>query len=391
MSLINYIIWNPYKELFRIGPLAIRWYSLMIILAFLLGLRLIGFFYKKEGRPAEDVEKLALYILLCCLVGARMGEVLFYNFSYYLRHPWEAILPVTFSPSFKFVGYQGLSYHGALLGGLLAIYLYARYEINVGFFSIKVKKVTRQRQNFLWLLTPLAFSVLMGFFVRIGNFINSELFGTPTQNSYGIVFAQPLTEYLKENSFIIQDAQVFKDHTSPKLTLPNAYQPIILQLTIKKAGIDESTLQYFLENQLKSYLVNNEVISQHIYEPLDQPLKYSVHKNKQQFYTAKIYTWGIPRHPVQLYESFAYLIILVVLYSWWYRKGAEIKPGIIAGLAAMSSYSARFACEFYKDPFNIIIPGNYPITMGHILSLLTVLLGLGIFVYAYKQPNSLAK
>jgi phosphatidylglycerol:prolipoprotein diacylglycerol transferase len=388
MSLTNYIIWNPHTELFRIGFLAVRWYSLMIIFAFLIGTRLIGYYYKKEGRPVEDVERLTLYILLCCLVGARLGEALFYNFNYYLKHPLEAILPVTFYPSFKFVGYRGLSYHGALLGGILAIYLYARYEISLELFRIRFRKVKRQGQSFLWLLTPLAFGVLMGFFVRIGNFINSELFGTPTHSSYGVIFAHHIVDRLQRDTSIIQETKVFKDLTAQNIETENGYQPITLSLTIKKAGIDEPTLKGFLENQLKSYLASSK-ISDHVYEPAEQPLNYRLYKNKKQNYIVDIYTKGISRHPVQLYESFSYLMILIALYYWWYRKGPYIKPGIIAGVAAMLSYGARFVCEFYKDPFNIVMPGKYPITMGHILSLLTVLLGLVIFIYAYRQPRPL--
>jgi prolipoprotein diacylglyceryltransferase len=362
----------------------------MIILAFLIGKQLLSYYYKKEGRPVEDVEKLSIYILLCCLVGARLGEIVFYSPAYYLKHPLEALLPISLSPTFHFTGYKGLSYHGALLGGLAAVYLYANYEISFSLFPFRFRMLKHKRpgQNFLWLLTPLAFGVLMGFFVRIGNFINSEILGTPTYSQHGVLFASDVIASLKNSTPIIQEAKLLKDHTPTSSEAPNGYRPIILELTIKKAGIDEQTINHFLINQLKNYLVNNPAIGEHLYEPADTPLNYTLTKNKKQSYIARIHTFGIPRHPVQLYESFSYVLTLLGLLYWWNRKGPAIKQGVIAGLATIISYSFRFVYEFFKDPFNILIPGNHPITTGHLLSLFTVLMGVIILIYAYRAPQT---
>ncbi len=357
----------------------------MIICAFLCGRQLIKYFFKKEGRPVEDVDQLSLYVLIACLVGARMGEVFFYNFSYYWRHPLEAIFPVEFSPHFHIVGYKGLSYHGALIGSIVGTLLYAYYQINFSLipFRLKVKKHKKQGQSVLWLLTPVAFGVLMGFFVRIGNFVNSEILGTPTHNQHGVLFAKDLIEGISNSSAAIKSVQILKDTTSPPEP-SHAYPPIVVACTFAHTGVDEGQLRSFIENKLASYLHNNRHINEQLYLPADAPLEYTITKNKKGQYTANIRAFGIPRHPVQLYESFSYLLTLLVLVAWWNLRGAQLRDGVIAGIAGMVSYTFRFFFEFFKDPFNVVIAGKYPITMGHILSLLTVVGSMLILVLAYR-------
>jgi phosphatidylglycerol---prolipoprotein diacylglyceryl transferase len=381
----NYIIWNPNEVLFQLGFFKVRWYSLLIICAFLCGRQLLKYFFKKEGRPVEDVDPLSLYILIACLVGARMGEVFFYNFSYYWRHPLEAIFPVEFSPHFHVVGYKGLSYHGALIGGVVGTLLYAYYQISFSLvpFRLKVKKHRKQGQSVLWLLTPLAFGVLMGFFVRIGNFFNSEILGTPTHNQHGVLFAKDITQGITNSSAAIKSVQILKDSTSQPEPL-HAYPPIVVACTFAHTGVDEEQIKLFVENKLTNYLRNSHRINEQLYLPADAPLEYTLTKNKKGQYTANIKAFGIPRHPVQLYESFSYLLTLLALVAWWNWRGSQLRDGVIAGVATIVSYSFRFFFEFFKDPFNVVIPGTHPITMGHILSLLTVLGGMIILILAYR-------
>lgn len=388
MLSLHYIIWNPSLALFQIGPLAVRWYSLMIILTFLGGSQLARYIFQKTGRPVGDVDELSLCVLCGALVGARLGEVFFYRPAYYLKHPLEAILPVTFTPSFHFTGYQGLSYHGVLLGGLAAMYLYANYCIAFSLFPFRLRFTKRQRkgQSFLWLSTPLALGVLMGFLVRIGNFINSEILGTPTHSQYGVLFVHNVVEQLQKNAHAIANVKVLKGKAAQEVSHP--YQPITLELTFKKAGFEEGAIKRFIEHSLKHYLGADPCICEHVYQPPEQALDYTLTKNRKQAYVARIKTLGIPRHPVQLYESFAYLLTLLVIFYWWHRKHSTLKDGVIAGTAAAVSYSFRFVCEFLKEPFNVLIQGSYPITMGHLLSLLTVVGGGILIIYAHTRPQA---
>lgn len=379
----SYLIWNPSEILFQLGFFKVRWYSLMIISAFLCGRQFVKYFFKKEGRPTADVDELSLYVLISCLVGARFGEVFFYRFSYYCQHPLEAILPVEFSPTFRIVGYQGLSYHGALIGGIVGTLLYAYYQIQFSLipFKFSIKKRRKQQQSFLWLLTPVAFGVLMGLFVRIGNFINSEIIGTPTHNQYGVLFANAIVQKIQCTSPGIQEVKVVKDSAASP-DPDHHYQPIVIACKFP-AGVKQAQIEGFVRDKLEMSLRYGSSIRQHLYLPAAAPLAYTISKQTDGKYVAYIKAFGIPRHPVQLYESFAYVLILGVLVAWWRWKGAQLRDGILAGMAMILSYTARFFLEFFKDAFNVVIPGAMPITMGHILSLCTVLAGGLLVVMSY--------
>jgi len=100
------------------------------------------------------------------IVGARLGHCLFYEPSYYLSHPLEMILPITFPPGggVKFIGYQGLASHGGALGLLIALYFYSR-------------KTKHSMIDTIDLIAVVA-SLECGF-IRLGNFMNSEIIGIP--------------------------------------------------------------------------------------------------------------------------------------------------------------------------------------------------------------------
>jgi prolipoprotein diacylglyceryl transferase len=109
------------------------------------------------------------------LVGARLGHCLFYEPSYYLSHPLEMILPVTFPPDggIKFSGYQGLASHGGILGLLIGLYIYSR----------KTKHPMIDTLDLIAVVAGLCFG-----FIRLGNFMNSEIIGTPTTLTWGVIF-----------------------------------------------------------------------------------------------------------------------------------------------------------------------------------------------------------
>jgi prolipoprotein diacylglyceryltransferase len=366
----------------------------MIICAFLAGRQLLKYFFKKEGRAVEDVEEFSFYVLIACLIGARLGEVLFYNPIYYLTHPLEAILPVTFSPSFKVVGYKGLSYHGAILGSIIGTFLYSRYQIKVSLYPPVFKLIKRKEVNksFLWLLSPLALAMMMGFLVRIGNFINSEIIGTPTHSSYGVFFAKSTFSGTQTLSKTVKSLEILKDSTAQPDSL-QGYQPIILQYTFANTGVSETTarnfvtltLSFFFQLHLDPDQTFN--IKNHLYVPHPASPDYTITKNTKGQYVARVKAFVITRHPVQLYESFSYLITLILVLLWWNSRAGKIPDGMVAGLAMVTCYSFRFLFEFFKDPFNVLIPGQHPITMGHLLSFITVLGGILIIVLSYYNSK----
>lgn len=157
-------VWNADPEIFRFGSVAVRWYGLLYATSFLVGTLIIAKMFKMEGKKPETVDRLLLYMLLAVVIGARLGEVLFYNPAYYFSKPLEI---------FK-VWKGGLSSHGGFVGIVTAIYLYSKKT---------------EGQPFLWVLDRIVIIVsLAGVLIRIGNFINSEIIGKPTNGNWGVVF-----------------------------------------------------------------------------------------------------------------------------------------------------------------------------------------------------------
>lgn len=158
------IHWNVDPTLFRLGPLAPRWYGLLFASGFLIGFYLMRHVFQREDRPETDLDYLLLYLLGGTIIGARLGHVLFYAPGYYLSRPFEIIA----------IWEGGLASHGGLIGVPLAIWLYSR---------------RRDDQPFLWLLDCLAAPVaLTGSFIRLGNLFNSEILGRPSDLPWAVVF-----------------------------------------------------------------------------------------------------------------------------------------------------------------------------------------------------------
>lgn len=176
MTLLK-INWAPNEKLFEIGGFGIHLYSLMFIIAFLLGLRLFRKIFQKEQVDQKFLEPLFVYMVVSTLLGARLGEVFFYSWDYFQNHPLEILLPIkekADGSGYDFIGFRGLASHGATLGIIVGIYLYQRIY--------KFKPL-------LWILDRLTLPVAVGgFFVRTGNFFNSEIVGKYTGSNFGVVF-----------------------------------------------------------------------------------------------------------------------------------------------------------------------------------------------------------
>lgn len=170
----QYIDWNPSPEIFKIGSFAVRYYSLMFVIAFMLGLHLMKKIFINDRIPIEKLDSLFIYIVVSTLIGARLGHFLFYDPQFLFEKPLEVILPFRFSPKFEFTGFAGLASHGATIGIIIAMYIYS-------------KKILKQ--PLLFILDRITIPVAAGaIFVRLGNLMNSEIIGKPTNSDYGFVF-----------------------------------------------------------------------------------------------------------------------------------------------------------------------------------------------------------
>lgn len=172
---LNYINWSPDPEIINIFGISIRYYGLLFVSGLILCIYILDWIFKRENIPSGNIEKLSIYGMVGIIIGARLGHCLFYEPSYYLSHPVEMILPIKFlqEGGFKFTGYQGLASHGGALGLIIALIFYSR-------------KTKHSILDTIDLIAVVA--ALGGGFIRLANFMNSEIIGMPTTKPWGIIF-----------------------------------------------------------------------------------------------------------------------------------------------------------------------------------------------------------
>jgi prolipoprotein diacylglyceryl transferase len=162
-----YIIWDINPDIFVIPGIdhPVRWYGLSWALGFLVSQQVMYYIYKKEGRPAKEIDTLTIYVVVAAVVGARLGHVLFYDPVNYLQEPLRIFA----------VWEGGLASHGGALGVLVALYFFAK----------------KTHVNYLWIADRLVIvSALTGWFIRFGNLMNSEMVGTPTTLPWAFIFTK---------------------------------------------------------------------------------------------------------------------------------------------------------------------------------------------------------
>ena len=173
MKILQFV-WNPISEGITIGNFTIYYYSLMWMIAFILGFYIMQIIYKKEGLSMEKLDSLFVYTILGTMIGARLGHVIFYQFELFEEDFFSVFLPFRFNPTFEFSGFRGLASHGAAIGIISAMFIY----------NSRILK-----KSVLWILDRIVIPVAIGgAFIRIGNFFNSEIVGKETESSFGVVF-----------------------------------------------------------------------------------------------------------------------------------------------------------------------------------------------------------
>ena len=158
------IVWEPTSDGIRLfGDFKIHYYSLMWMLAFVLGYQIMKKIYKNEEQSEKKLESLFMYSVLGIMIGARLGHVIFYQSELFREDFFSVFLPFKFSGGFEFTGFRGLASHGATIGMITSMYIYN-------------KKVLEK--SVLWILDRVVIAcALGGIFIRIGNFFNSEIIG----------------------------------------------------------------------------------------------------------------------------------------------------------------------------------------------------------------------
>jgi prolipoprotein diacylglyceryl transferase len=260
---MNFLIvpWDVNPEIFRIGSFAIRWYGVLFASSFVVGYIIMNRIFKNENLGEPVLDRLTIYMAIGVIAGARLGHCLFYEPGYYLKHPLEILM----------IWHGGLASHGAAIGILIALWLFARKE----------------KKDYDWILDRIAIVVaLSGLFIRTGNLMNSEIYGVETTVPWGFVF-----------------------------------------------------------------LRNGE---------------------------------NAPKHPTQIYEGLAYLIIFIILYRmYWSKKGQHIQ-GTIISLACILIFTARFFIEFLKED-QVAFEASMKLNMGQLLSIPFILIGITGLILSIRR------
>lgn len=165
LTILTYIVWDINPDIFTIPIInhPVRWYGVLFALAFLISQQIMYFIYKKEGRPIAEIDTLTIYMVVATIVGARLGHVLFYDPVHYFQNPHKIFM----------IWEGGLASHGGVIGILIAIYLFAR-KIHV---------------PYLWALDRVSIVASLTFcMIRLGNLMNSEMIGIPTNLPWAFIF-----------------------------------------------------------------------------------------------------------------------------------------------------------------------------------------------------------
>lgn len=157
------IPWDVNPEIIRVGSFAVRWYGLFFASSFLFGYIIMNKIFKNENLDEAVLDRLTIYMALGTIIGARLGHCLFYEPGYYFQHPLEILM----------IWHGGLASHGAAIGILLALWLF----------------VKKEKKDYVWVCDRIAIVIaISGFFIRMGNLMNSEIYGIETTVPWGFVF-----------------------------------------------------------------------------------------------------------------------------------------------------------------------------------------------------------
>ncbi|GIU17310.1 prolipoprotein diacylglyceryl transferase [Shewanella sp. MBTL60-007] len=257
---MEHFIWNIDPVAIDVMGLKVHWYGILFALAIASGFQVMKRIYIKESLPVESLDNLLMYCVVGIIVGARLAHCLFYDPAYYFSHPLKIFA----------IWEGGLASHGGGLGAILALYYYQR--------QVKLP--------FLFLLDRLAIATaIFGFFVRMANFVNSEILGLPSTVPWAIVF-----------------------------------------------------------------------------ERVDM----------------------LPRHPAQLYEAIAYLLIFVLLWAIYKLTDMKLKHGAIFGLFLVLVFSSRFLIEMVKVK-QAVYADTWTFSAGQLLSIPFLIVGVALLAMPYLR------
>ncbi len=378
---MNYMVWAADPDLANLGDLTIRWYGLLFASGFLISQQILFRVFKAEGHKEADVETLTVYMVIATILGARLGHVFFYEPARYLANPIDILK----------IWEGGLASHGAAFGILFALFLYSNYDIKFNFTRFKgtFRKHPRAGQSFLWVVDRIVIVVaLTGALIRFGNFMNSEIEGLPTKSDYGVVFAWNAKNAILGSSAAVASVEADDSDREMPTAMDAQYRPVTFTVYFKDAGYQEEEIRAFLEVKVKSLFTNYQSIRKHIYEPASTELNYTLEQDRGA-YVATINTYGVPRHPAQLYESGTTFAIFILLLLIWNKMRSRMPEGLLLGLFLVILFGLRFVHEFFKEN-QVNFEDEIPLNMGQWLSIPLILAGIYLLIQVSRKTKKTA-
>lgn len=302
-TILSSITWDLDPVIFNLGPIQVRYYGLLWGVGIWVAYSICKKLFLNEKEDIKLLDPLLLSCIIGGVLGARLGHVIFYQSELFQQDFFSVFLPVKFyhtnpeaqgltdaalelnnipkrifSPEFS--GFSGLASHGGAIGVILALVWY---------------KFKKSSHSFLWILDKVAFPIaITAFFIRIANFMNSEIVGNPTGSDFGVIFSQ-----------------------------------------------------------------------------VDQQ----------------------PRHPSQLYEAIAYLLIFLLLRWMYWKKEAYKQEGKLLGTLFITMFVARFFIEFTKNSQEGIGTGDIlkgiGLETGQWLSFPFIIIGIYL-LYRVRAPKKVS-
>lgn len=308
MFFLNFT-WNPIEGI-DLGFFFIRFYSLSYVIAFILGWYIMKKFFIKDKVSLDKLDSLFMYMVLAVLIGARLGHVLFYETSLLWTDPLAVFLPFRTQPEFEITGFRGLASHGAAIGIIIALILWNRRKLKMAP---------------LWIFDRIVITVAIGgAFVRLGNFMNSEIVGKAVDKSF------PLGVRLIRNDIHPQTA-------------------------MKATGMNNPDAAY-------SAIVHNPEFSSMLA--------------------------SVPyRHPTQLYEALGYIITFLVCWYIYWKTNKKQQVGYIFGWFLILLFTTRLIVEFFKEA-QVDERAEWLLNTGQLLSIPFILGGIYLLFRTKKFTNT---
>ncbi len=370
--ILNFI-WNFNPDIFMVGPFQLKWVTVLLVVGILIGRKLLHFVYKKETGNISEAGIVYSLVLIGAIIGSRLIYITLIDSDILFHKPGQIFFPFEFNHGLKFVGENQFSMLGALIGVVITLLIYAWG---------KSKSLLQLLDKGFFLL------IVILFFLRVGNLFQSEYIGKPTDSNTGILFVNKIEEGLRKlpccamrNPGGENPLDTVKIRSGKEMLHTGiGYKPLIIY-SFFKDGATEQLVNEFLIGDVKTFLFDHSDL---VYEPGTEPLHYTIFvEGAANNYMTRIQTIGVARHPLQLYEAAAFLILFCVTFWYWQKKYRIMEPGGIAGILMVAIGTIHFCIEFLNVLTRPLMKG-IPLTIDQYICIPIILFGIAILVLSPK-------